>query len=84
MKIAVNINGHVRKLDLSPVKFLGELRRGDEVIISHPETKNLCRALVESVDFNYVCFKEVCEDDAPWRWYLTSRRTRDTFYKINK
>ena len=84
MIVKVEIYGIVHELDLSPVKYLSDLKSGDEVVTTHPVTKLLCRAGVESRAINYVTFKEISQDIASHRWSIGKIKLRETVYKINK
>jgi len=84
MVIKVNVNGSDCLLDLSPVKYLTDLKAGDEVICRHPETGRPCRARVESMGINYVTLRDTAAEPAPYRWSIGRLKLRETVYKINK
>ena len=84
MIITVNLNGMYYEFDLTPVKYISELQRGDEVITQHPETKELCKAEVVSRDINYVIVQDTIDEIAPYRWGISRLQARRSVYKVNK
>ena len=78
------MNGMGKVLDLSPVKYLTDLKADDEVICRHPATGRLCRAMVESRGINYVTLRDTAAEPAPYRWSIGRLKFRETVYKINK
>lgn len=84
MVTKVKIDGMVRELDLSPLRYRGELREDDEVVMINPDTGDLCIASVSFDVFKRLWVKDTARVPAPFRWCLHKKRIYTGIYVINK
>lgn len=84
METTVNIGGKRVTLNLSRVKYISELETGDKVIVKHPESGELCIAVVFFDVAGHLWVKEMARVPAPYQWIIGKKRAYNEVYKINK
>ena len=78
----VDIDGNLEELDLTRVRRTTELHIGSHVVARHPETRCLCKAVVESLNKSSIIVLELGRVIAPYRWTISSERLYHAVYKI--
>ena len=83
MKVRIDIDGKRQKLDLARVHYINELERGEKVVTRHPDTRELCIAVVSFDMYGHLWLTDSVRELAPYRWMVSKRNVYGEVYKIN-